>query len=301
MTKNNILWVTFSMDVERILELSPVGGPLTWEQAERSVRSYCDILMEKGYPATLFIVPDTAEKQSELLRALAREGHECGMHFHDQGWKDHWQTPDEYKYLGEYSGEMQKKYLAEARDQTAQALGFTPDAFRPGNLSANDETFVALREVGFTHGSNSLPGRHWPVVAEWQNACLDVHRTHRESRLIPGDMDFVEIPITGGQTTFVDTRFEDASGELIADTIEKSIQRQIQEGVAFKHICLFTHNFVRYWDAEPTEDEYVGIHSLRMTLERLPEIAAAAGLEVRGATMKSIREAFLADADNEEK
>lgn len=79
------LHICMTMDVERIAENSPMGGPPDWDFAERSVRSYCEGLQSFGLPATLFIVPDTADLQSGLFRSLASEtGAELGMHMHPQ-------------------------------------------------------------------------------------------------------------------------------------------------------------------------------------------------------------------------
>lgn len=83
-----------TMDVERIAKHSPMGGPSDWEFAERSVRSYCEVLRSFGLKATLFIVPDTADKQSHLFQSLAVEtGAELGMHMHPQCWRDNYLEP----------------------------------------------------------------------------------------------------------------------------------------------------------------------------------------------------------------
>lgn len=114
------LHVCFTMDAERLRAHSPTGGPCDWAFAERSVRTYGDALMAHGYPATFFIVPDTADEQSRLFVEVAGAGHECGMHLHPQCWQDHWQEPDRYDYLGGYGGEEQ--YGLDSLRATLQAL-----------------------------------------------------------------------------------------------------------------------------------------------------------------------------------
>ena len=42
------LYVAFTMDVERILNESPGGGPLSWEIAKNSAQSYAKILNLHG-------------------------------------------------------------------------------------------------------------------------------------------------------------------------------------------------------------------------------------------------------------
>jgi hypothetical protein len=294
-----VLYVCFTMDVERIKSLSPTGGPPDWGFSERSVRSYCDILIKNGYPVTLFIVPDAATEQRSLFRALSKEGHECGMHFHNQSWRDHWKTPESYDYLGGYTGDEQKALLSESLSQTADALSFAPLAFRPGNFSANDESFKAIVGAGFTHGSVSQPGRCAPrVKAVWSGAPLTVHRAHPSFRLIPGKLDFVEVPATSDQsrrdhwTGVGDIRFEDADADRIKKALRQEIGQQVSEKAPLNHVCLYTHNFVQYWpDSGGESRSRLGV--LKETLAALPEIANDFGLSVKGATTSMVRQAFI--------
>src|SRR5262245_50845576 len=107
------VYVCLTSDVERIHEMSPTGGPKTWEEAEAAARSFCDFLGPRGYPVTNFIVPDTAKMQPAIFRQMQKEGHECGFHFHPQSWRDHYLREKEYTYLGGYSGAEQRQMLHE--------------------------------------------------------------------------------------------------------------------------------------------------------------------------------------------
>ncbi len=297
MGSDNVLWVCFTMDVERVRKYSPPGGPEDWASAQHSARSYCDLLLDSGYPVTLFIVPEAAEEQSALFRTLAGEGHECALHIHPQSWKDHWKEPDEHDYFGGYGPREQREMLRAARDQWAQALGFLPKAFRPGNFSANDDTFHALVDTGFTHGSVSEPERLMPdCKADWRGACRHVRRASAESRLVPGELDFVEVPLTvdpderDDWTGTGDIRFEGADAEKIIRAAGKEIGSQIDAQAPLKHLCFFTHNFVQYWpDGEPRE-----LARLKEVVAELPRIAGHYGLVVNGAVLRQVREAFVA-------
>jgi hypothetical protein len=306
-----------TMDVERIEDLSPTGGPPTWEFAERSVRSYCGLLAEYGLPTTLFVVPDTATAQAKMLREMAQEtGAELGMHFHAQSWRDHYRTPEAYDYLGGYTAEEQHRFLSGARDQVAESLGEHPRAFRPGNFSANDATFGVLADLGFTHGSVSQPGRSvprakavWAGVSRparpgsrsaktvWRDAHLDVHRAHRAFRMVPGDLDFIEVPLTSDQertdhwTGVGDVRFEQSTSEQVAKAVRQHVARQVAEKTPFKHVCLFGHNTGNFWSADRSEEGYRG--ELEGAVIKIREIADEFGLEVKGATLRDVREAFL--------
>jgi hypothetical protein len=298
-TAKEILYVCMTMDVERIAALSPMGGPPDWDFAERSVRSYCEVLEGFGLKATLFIVPDTAEKQADLFRELADStGAELGMHMHPQCWRDHYLNPDDHEYLGGYSGADQAQILADGLAQWTDAIGFRPVSFRGGNFSANDETFGVLADLGFTHGSVSQPGR---VVtkyrASWPDAVWDVHRSHRAFRCAAGDLDFVEVPLTSDRnrsdhwTGVGDVRIENATAEQIVVAARQEVTRQIEEARPLRHICILTHNFVNYWAVDDKEEGRLAV--LKEAVEGFVKMGEQLGLETRGATTLDIRNAYL--------
>ncbi len=292
------LYVCMTMDVERINAFYR-GGPPTWEFAERSVRSYCGLLAEHGLPATLFVVPDTATHQGKMLREVAQEtGAELGMHFHPEGWGDHYKNREAYDCLGGYSREEQHRMLAGALEQVTEGFGTRPEAFRPGNCSANDETFGVLADLGFTHGSVSQPGRAASSrKAVWKDACLDVHRAHGAFRMVAGDLDFIEVPIVSDQersdhwTGVGDVRFEAANPAQVAKAVQQHVTRQVEEAVPLKHVCLFTHNTVNFWSAEESERGRRGV--LEESISKIRDNAEELDLEVKGATIADVREAFL--------
>lgn len=290
MKYSNKLYVCFTMDVERISSESPTGGPPTWEIGEACIQTYCDIVGANGYPATLFIVPDTAEKQSSLFLKLARDGHECGMHFHAQSWQNNYLDPDAHDYLGGYTAEEQYTLLSKALEQSSNALGFKPQCFRPGNVSANDDTFSVLNSLGFTCGSVSQPGRLAPKLkAVWTGAARDVHHTHKAFRLIHGELPFIEVPLavdstrTDHWTKVGDLRFEVRDAPDIMRGIEDTLAWQIKNNSIVKHVCLFTHNTPE-----------TRLPSIKGVLESLPEIAGKFGLTPCGCTLSSLRENFSA-------
>lgn len=292
------LYVCMTMDVERLTEHSPTGGPTDWAFAARSVQSYCGLLTEYQLPATLFVVPDTAVEQGALLRKIAEEtGSELGLHMHPQGWKDHYLNVEAHDYLGGYTAEEQHAILAEALTQVDQCLGERPRAFRGGNFSANDDTFRVLADLGFTHGSVSQPGRSVPrFKACWKDAELDVHFAHRAFRQLQGDLDFVEVPLTSDQmrtdhwTGVGDVRLEGATAEEIAKAVRQEVGRQVGDDVLVKHVCILTHNMVNYWSDDVNEKGRKGV--LVETLRLIGEVAGDLGLEVKGATLQMVGDAY---------
>jgi hypothetical protein len=293
------LHICMTMDVERIKACSPLGGPPDWRFAERSVRSYCEELANLGFHATLFIVPDTATQQSEIFRDLETSTEaELGLHIHPQCWGDRYQDLDAYEYFGGYSGAEQRDFLEGASDQWETAIGRRPRSFRGGNFSANDETFQALVDVGFTHGSVSQPGRMVTRYrAVWADAVWDVHRPHRAFRGSKGDLPFVEVPLTSDRrrtdhwTGVGDVRIEGATAVEIIDAARHEVTRQVEEGVSIKHVCILTHNFVNYW----SDDEGMGgrLGVLKAAVEGLQSVGDDLGLEAVGSTTEDVMKAFL--------
>lgn len=301
---NTKLHVCFTMDVERIKPLCPPGGPPTWEFAELCVRTYCESLLSRGYPATLFIVPDTAEKQPQLFQQMRAEGHECGLHIHPQGWGDNYKNPDSHDYLGGYSGEQQFEMLGRAKNQWANAMGVAPETFRAGNFSANDETFRVLEALQFRSSSTSQPGRVVPKFkAVWQGATRGVHRAHRSFRMIEGDLDLVEVPATVDATrtdhwTGVgDARLEDWEAPDIIHAIENSLEWQVANHSAIHHLCLFTHNYAPFGqqDVKNVEAPFgkSRLSVLNEVIRAIPGLAAQYGLSVEGCTLSTVRQRYL--------
>jgi len=297
------LHVCFTMDVERIKSLSPPGGTPTWEFGELCVRTYCDALRRRGYPATLFIVPDTAIKQPRLFQQMRADGHECGLHIHPQGWGDNYKNPDVHDYLGGYSGAQQFEMLQRAKDQWAHAVGFAPETFRAGNFSGNDDTFRVLDALQFRSSSTSQPGRIAPQLkAVWAGALRSVHRAHRSNRLIEGDLTLVEVPGTVDATrtdhwTGVgDARLEDWEAPDILHAIEDSLKWQFANKARTHHLCLFTHSYVPFGDGDVEVEKPFGksrLAVLHAVLDAIPAVAARFGLVAEGSTLSTVRERYL--------
>jgi len=287
------------MDVERIKPHSPTGGPEDWDFAERSVRAYCSCLNDFGIKPTLFVVPDTAEAQRDVLLECAETYRaEIGFHIHPQCLGGRWRDPDAHEYLGGYSRAEQAALIAEGVDQWVSALGFQPRSFRGGNFSANDETFGLLVSLGFTHGSVSQPGRQVTRFrATWADAVWDIHRPHEAFRCAPGDLDFVEVPLTSDRTqtdhwTGVgDVRLEGASPDEILKASRQEIARQVENPEALNHACILTHNFVNFWSCDESQGGRRGV--LEETIRGLQELGDTNGLTTVGATTQDVRAAYL--------
>ena len=246
---SDTLFVTWTMDCETIAEESPTGGPADWDLSERAMRGYVHALAERGHRVTLFLIPRLAEVQAELLIGLREAGAELGMHMHPQ-------TADlgYDKYLGQYSAEEQRHILREGRDRIRAAVGGAPVSFRPGNFSASDDTFGVLVELGFTHGSVSLPGRALPdFAAVWVGAEAFAHYACATNRLQAGELSFLELPcavdlreVMGPASQPGDVQHLRLEREGIAewgpDLIRRHLTRQVETGRLPKCLVVMTHN-----------------------------------------------------------
>jgi len=290
------LYVVFTMDCERIRAFSPPGGPETWELSERAIRGFSQVLLTHGLIGTFFIVPETAHRHRELFLELEKEGFELGMHLHPQSFGDL-----RYKeYLGAYSFEEQVDLLSQAVEVWAEAFGRRPGSFRPGNFSANDVTFRALYEVGFRQGSVSAPERIMPEYkAVWAGTYPYAHHVHPNFRLIPGNLDFYEVPVTedwdrrtwSGKSA-MELRVEMAGIEDHKQTIDKRIVDMIERQIPVKTIVAVTHNFFDYEDPDDPKrkilkemvahvreaSERFGLRLCPTTIEQLHQLADGGGI-----------------------
>ena len=259
----------------------------------RSLRGFCDLLLANGCAGTLFVVPGDARAYPALLRELAGAGLQIGLHFHPQeeGHQD---------YCGAYTAGEQYEMYRRALEQFAEAVGFRPETFRTGNCSANDSTFPVTRELEFTSCSHSMPGRNLPGLrSNWVNAPLSVHSTHRANRLLEGDMDLVEVPVTTDPDSMLwsgghpqDLRVELFDAKNHRYMIDKVLSReQARPPGRVRTLVVLTHNIFDYSDPadfrRQTMEQMIrdfGQLADQKGIELLPStIGAAAGAHRRAA------------------
>jgi len=218
---------------------------------ERATSGLLEILGGEKLLGTFFVIPSDLEAHARLYRRAEREGHEVGLHLH----------PAELGYgefCGVYGFDEQLEIIGKAAERFAQVMGRPPKTFCMGYGSANDHTYPALVELGFTHGKCSIPTRVLPECASvWAGAPLDMHYAHRFNRLLAGDLDFVEIPSTldpdsrhwGGKHP-QDLRVELCDAKTHWYTIDKALKRQISARVPVPYIQAVTHNTFDFSDAK---------------------------------------------------
>ena len=262
-----------------------IGNP---QLGARAVDGLLEIMATEDLLGTFFVIPTDLEASPKLYKAAAESGHEVGLHIHpaDQGYEE---------FLGVYGPEEQRKIISEAADRFGQVMGHAPKSLCPGYFSANDYTFGVLVDLGFSHGRISLPTRMLPECASvWAGAPLDIHYAHRHNRLLPGRLDFVEIPHTidpesrmwGGKNP-QDLRVELVDAKNHWYTINKAVERQLAEDVTVTYISILTHNVFDYGDTGDFRRE-----TLQKMIKHTRDIVSSAGGKILKATHEDVAKVY---------
>ena len=176
---------------------SPYEDPRTWDDAPSCVVADTETLMrmldEADVRGTFLTVGWVAERHPDLIRRLAREGHEigCHTHFHRLVFK---LTPEEFE------ADLARS-LAVLRDVSGQPV----DAFRAPGFSIRETemwAFPILRRHGITVDLSIVPARrdHGGMTSFSREPCI-IRTTEGDIRCIPNPVMTVlgrRIPFAGG-------------------------------------------------------------------------------------------------------
>jgi hypothetical protein len=240
------------------------GGPASWEFAERSVRGFIDCMgrLEVLRGGTLFVYPDVARHQRELFREMSGAGIEIGLHLH--GLRYSRLAGVRAKWLGAMTRDEQRYALATAKADVEDALGGPCLGFRACYGSANDDTFPLCEELGFQWGSNSSGKCRIETFADWSESFPFPHFANRFDKRIPGDMSFLEIPVTKGLRTFFendpnkpfDLRVETPpsmageDGRILRTIIDENLAEMKRQNTPVRTIIGASHNTNPYGDPD---------------------------------------------------
>lgn len=282
---NNKLYFNFFTDCEATQPaVNNVG------LGERATRGIADVLESHDLRGTFHVLPSDTAASPAMYRELHDRGHEIGLHVHP--------AVDGYaEFLGVYGPDDQMKILRGNCDRFAQSMGFAPETICIGYASTNDHTYGVLYDLGFRHGMTSMPSRVLPECSSIHaGAPLDVHYAHRYNRVLVGDLDYVEIPVTvdpdsrmwGGKHP-QDLRVELVDAKNHWYTMHKAVQRQAQQNTPVKVLRAITHNVFEYGDEKDFRRQ-----TMDAMIRGAKDIAAKAGLELTGATAQQIADAYRA-------
>lgn len=289
------LHVVLTIDVEIPTSEShdSSSGPPDHESGGKWSRAYADIATRFGLPVTFFVHPEVMLKQSALYQQLESEGHCLGLHIH--AWRF------DRRYQCEFGGlteNQARQMLSEATGMWQSVCGNRPEYFRPGTMSSNDSIFRVLNDLGFRGGSMSLPGRVFPDKhAVWAGAPLDPHRAHSHFRLLEGEMEFANMPVSvdtsqvhekDGRTFYMDLRPDFVDVDQTA-TVNKVLDQLIARDPEVPCINLVTHN-----DYDFSDPDCLVTRNFVEILTSIQEGCQSRGIEWQGSTLADICDQVLA-------
>ena len=272
------------------------SGPADYRESERSIRAYVETAASHGFPVTLFTHPEVATENADLLLDVRECGACLGLHLHPYKLKG-----GKYKHdLGAYAAGEQAGIVSEAMQAWESALGGPPRYFRAGYFSANDATFRVLGELGFAGGSLSIPGRVLPGhYSVWAGADIYPHRAHHECRLVAGESDFINVPVSvacgcpvrrghagerGYEWPYVPHSYDHRA------VIENVLDRFLAEKPRFPVIVTDTHN-----DQDYSDPEHPASRNLELILKSIRDICKQMEMQAVGVTLDALCDRVLAD------
>ncbi|MDD5596804.1 MAG: polysaccharide deacetylase family protein [Victivallaceae bacterium] len=285
-----------------------MSGPVSDKAGRRSVENYLTVIGKYGYTPTFFVHPELTEIQRDFFLNLRDKGAGLGLHLHPTKFTRKKCSVE----MGGLSEKQQREILGLAVDMFEQNLGIKPQLFRPGAFSANDYTYKVLNELGFRGGSISIPGRIWAErFCIWSGAYPYPHLANSNMRQVPGNLPFVEIPLTvdfsrplrlnhqgyhhyfdlrPGEKIYAGNTIIQKDFQLILENIAKQL---VKNDPMLKTIVIDTHNDLEYLDRETESARH-----LHILLEHIDPVLKKYGLEPLDATMDKAIERFL-EKDNE--
>jgi len=268
-----------------------IRGPLDWEDAERSIRAFADVLADEGLRGTFFVAPEALGRLCDVAQELAQAGMELGMLCHPQ-------LSNYQSFLGCYGYDREREVIQLQKQIWQERLGTAPVNFRGGFFSASDYTFQILCLEGFHQGSCSLPGR---IDAEqcsiWQGACPSPHHTDPLDRKAAGTMDFYEVPVTSQHDapeyapaeTFTPPHLRIEApdiNEYARGLMERTLGWMDAERVPVKAVTFVTQNSAGWGGPEDPLTER--LHNLASLLR---SVAQRAGMRIEPADLAGLHQA----------
>jgi hypothetical protein len=305
-------YLVFVLHCERVTaDAHGFPGADSLELSERAIRGMADYFEGQGLRCDFHPVPDMARAQRGLFLEMRERGFGIGMHFHCESWRDgSHQTP-----LGLLPESEQRRILSGAVDDYEQALGFRPRSYSAGNFSVSAETYGILADLGFTQSSSCLPERFIPKWgANWLGAFPFARRANRNSHLIPGELDLVEIPVghhpwkrVDGVNPY-DIRLDSARSEagrvgrdlvmgesFYEDMVVSNFCRIVPAAWSMKSLGVFSHN--RFDFGNPAVDQRKNLECVLTTARRQ---ATEYNCSLVATTMELARQGMLRRAQADE-
>ena len=219
-----------------------------------------DLMDQFRVRGTFFVLGPIAEERPDLVKEIARRGHEVGCH----GWS--------HELIYRMSPERFRAETRRARDAIADVLGEPPRAYRAAYFSITKSSWWALSilaELGFDTDSSIFPVRNWRYgIPGFSRDPLSIETDHGNIVEIPlgtRRIGALDMPVTGGAYLRI-------YPYAITKANLKAIERQGRPHVFYVHPWELDPRHPRvpfHWKARVTH--YVNLGSTVPKLTRLLE------------------------------
>lgn len=286
------IYVVVSMDCEPIRSPENISlatsDPVSYKDSARFIRAFAAKSAEYQFPVSFFIHPEVAVAHPEVFWEQEKNGATLGLHIHPYKIKD----TRFVSHFGALLENQQRTILAEASAVWHSAIGRRPLYFRPGTFSANDSTFRVLEDLGFLGGSISCPGRLYPdLYAVWTGAPLDPHRANASFRLMKGNLNFINVPLTvdisqpkqsGAHSFYRDLRPDYLESDYF-QTARNIVERLKSQKPIVPVLMVVTHNDNDFTDPNDRVSQNYDI-----VLEAITKACAKADVEPVGVNLEFV-------------
>ena len=186
----------FTVDVEDWYQGIPISNQMSAQsepRLERSCHHLLDIMTEYDVRGTFFILGPVAQHYPDLIRRIAREGHELGCH----GWS--------HDLVYEMTPEQFRKETQRASAAISNVSAQPVTAYRAAYFSITAQSLWALdilAELGFQCDSSIFPVNNWRYgIPDFDLAPRIVKTTSGSICEIPisvREVGKMRLPVTGG-------------------------------------------------------------------------------------------------------
>ena len=168
---------SLSLDLDNKWSYLRTHGDPGWESfpsyLDTAVPRFLELLRSLDLLITVFVVGQDAalEKNHDMLRALANDGHEIGNHsFHHEPW------------LHLYDREAIRAELASAEEHILSATGQRPIGFRGPGFSISPAVLEILAERGYQYDASTFPTFLGPLARAYYFLTARLEPGEKEKR-----------------------------------------------------------------------------------------------------------------------
>ncbi|GES56800.1 hypothetical protein A3G24_17730 [Aspergillus terreus] len=283
-----------SQDGEPV-QLNNEMAPKTVEASRAAHQGLWRIGDEMGFPVTNFPHVQVVEELASMWKStVGDERRTVGLHSHP--WKDKllgYEGPLSSPHWGGLTEDEQIRLLKWARQKILDKTGILVHDFRSGNFSTNKSIHKTLAAAGFTGSSCSAPGHDkkdtfssWPNAEPypyWGNEGDPFRKGTLRLVEFPQSMDLSKIANVNGYPRHPDLTPDIAwpdFGFPYKETMNNSLDQQLEAGNPFLYFSSLTHNHVDYSnDQEPQSVR------IREIFETAKEVCAERGFKLVPVTL----------------